>query len=76
VADDEPIELYGFHLENDVILARRPCEPSIVWVQDLGDAYQAAGSRGVDVVVTRAFRQALLDAGYSALEVQGLKVIS
>jgi hypothetical protein len=76
VADDAPIELYRFHPEQDVILARRSGEPSFVWVQDLGDAYQAAGSRGgVDVVVTRAFREELLARGHSPLEVQGLRII-
>ena len=70
------IELYGFHPEYDVILARRVGEPSLVWVRDLGDAYQAAGTRGrVDVVVSREFRAELLARGYSPLEVQGLRVI-
>jgi hypothetical protein len=76
VTDEAPIELYGFHPELDVILARRAGEPSFVWVQDLGDAYQAAASRGgVDVVVTRQFRDDLLAAGESPLMVQGLRVI-
>jgi hypothetical protein len=71
-----PIELYGFHPEFDVILARREGEPSFVWVQDLEDAFQAAGSRGgVDVVITREFREELLTQGHSPLEVQGLRII-
>jgi hypothetical protein len=72
-----PIELYGFHPEYDgVILARRSGEPSFRWVQDLGDAYQAAASRGgVDLVVTREFRDELLAHGASPLEVQGLRII-
>lgn len=74
--DDAPIELYGFHAECDVILARRIGEPSFICVQDLDDAYQAAGSRGgVDVVVTKAFRAELLARGHSPLEVQGLRAI-
>lgn len=74
--DDAPIELYGFHLEADVIVARRMDEPSFIWVQDLGDAYQAAGARGgIDIVVTKDFRAELLARGHSPLEVQGLRVI-
>jgi hypothetical protein len=53
VNDDAPIELYGYHAEYDgVILARREGEPSFVWVQDLGDAIQAAMARNVDIVVS------------------------
>lgn len=76
VDDDGPIELYGFHPEYDTILARRSGEPSFMWVQDLEDAYQAAASRGgVDVVVSREFRDELLARGESPLEVQGLRII-
>ena len=52
---DAPIELLGYHGELDVILARRVGEPSFIWVQDIGDAFQAADSRGVDVVVSQDF---------------------
>jgi hypothetical protein len=76
VNEDAPIELYGFHPEHEhLILARRAGEPSFVWVQDLGEAYQAAAARGVDVVVTREFRDELLARGASPLEVRGLRVL-
>lgn len=76
VTKGAPIELYGFHPEHEhLILARRAGEPTFVWVQDLGDAYQAAASRGVDVVVTRQFRDDLLAHGESPLEIQGLRII-
>ena len=52
-----------------VILARLSGEHSFIWVHDLGDAYQAAASRGGgDVVVTREFRDDLLAYGASPLE--------
>ena len=44
MTDDVPIELIGFHPETHVILARRAGEPSFIWVQDIEDAYQAAGA--------------------------------
>ena len=60
-----PIELTGYDEEKDVILAQRAGEPSFIWVQDIGDAYQAAGTRGgVDIVVTRAVWDQLLAEGY------------
>ncbi len=73
---DAPIELYGFHpdAEYDVILARRAGEPSFIWVQDLGDAFQAAGSRGVEIIATKEFCAELLANGHSPLEVQGLRI--
>lgn len=76
MGEDAPIELLGFDTDRDVILARRVGEPSFVWVQDLEDAYQAAGFRGgVDVVVSRRVLDELRAAGMSPLELQGLKVI-
>ena len=74
--DDAPIELFGFHRDHDVILARRAGEPSFVWVQDLEDAYSAAACRGgVDVVVTRRFRDEPLARGFSPPEVRALRII-
>jgi hypothetical protein len=73
--DGAPIELYGFHPDHDVILARCDGEPDFVWVQDLGDAFQAAASRGVDVVVSSSFKDELLASGESPLIVRGLRVI-
>jgi len=76
VIDDAPIELLGFDEERGVILARRAGDPSFLWVQDLEDAYQAAGSvGGVDVVVSRRVLEELRAAGFSPLELQGLRVI-
>jgi hypothetical protein len=76
VDEDAPIELIGFRSDHEVILARRSGEPSFVWVQDIGDAYQAAASRGgVDVLVTRQFRDELLAYGMSPQELEGLRVI-
>jgi hypothetical protein len=76
VNDDAPIELLGLDAERDVILARRAGEPSFVWVQDLEDAYQAAGSRGgVDIVVSRRVYDELRAAGVSPLELHGLRVV-
>jgi hypothetical protein len=76
VNEDAPIELIGLSSDDEVILARRSGEPSFVWVQDLGDAYLAAASRGgVDVVVTRQFHEELLAYGVSPAEMQGLRVI-
>jgi hypothetical protein len=47
-----PIELVAIDWTNNgVITARREGEPSFVWVQDMGDAIQAAIARGVDLVV-------------------------
>ncbi|HZZ96622.1 MAG TPA: hypothetical protein VFE19_06400 [Jatrophihabitantaceae bacterium] len=74
--EDAPIELIGFRSDHEVILARRSGEPSFVWVQDIEDAHQAAASRGgVDVVVTRQFRDELLAYGISPEEMEALRVI-
>jgi hypothetical protein len=71
-----PIEVYGYHDDLDVILARREGEPTFIWVQDMGDAFQAAASRGVDVTVTRTFRDELVANGdLPPFELQGLRVI-
>jgi hypothetical protein len=77
VDDAAPIELLGLHPDDDGrILARRAGEPSFVWVQDIEDAFQAAGSRGgVDVVATREFRDELLAHGESPLALRGLRVV-
>ena len=74
MSNDAAIELYGFHPEYDVILARRSGEPDFVWVQDIGDAHQAAAARGVDVFVTQKFRDELLANGLPPRELQGLRV--
>ena len=73
---DAPIELIGFDPETHVILARRAGDPSFVWVQDIADAYQAAGSLGgVDVVTSAQFRDELRGEGVSPLELQGLWIV-
>ena len=49
---EAPIELVGIDWASDgVITARRDGEPSLVRVQDIGDAIQAAIARGVELVV-------------------------
>jgi hypothetical protein len=71
-----PIELCGYHDDLDVILARREGEPDFIWVQDIGDAFQAAASRGVDLVVTRAFRDELVANGdLPPMELNGLRIV-
>lgn len=48
---DAPVRIFGWDEEREVWLAARDGEPSFVWVQDFADAYQAAESRDVEVVV-------------------------
>jgi hypothetical protein len=54
-----PVRILGWDERRQVWLARRDGEASFVWVQDFGDAYQAACvARGVDLVVPAAvYRQ-------------------
>jgi hypothetical protein len=50
-----PIELVAIDSPHDgVIAARREGEPSFIWVQDIGEALQAAMARGVDLVIPAA----------------------
>ncbi|SHH49546.1 Predicted esterase of the alpha/beta hydrolase fold [Jatrophihabitans endophyticus] len=61
---DAPIMLHGYKSDyDDLILASRAGEPAVVWVQDFGDACQAAQVRGVQVQVTRAFYADLVRHG-------------
>jgi hypothetical protein len=59
-----PVRILGWDERRQVWLARREGEASFVWVQDFGDAYQAARvSRGVDLVVPAAVYREWIAAG-------------
>lgn len=46
-----PVRIVEWDADREVCLAGRDGEPSLVWVQDFADAWQAAISRGVELVV-------------------------
>jgi len=63
--DDAPIELIEL-VEDDfssIITARREGEPSFTHVQDFGDAYMAAQSRGVRIVIPEPLAAQLREVG-------------
>jgi hypothetical protein len=62
--DEAPIELLAMDRPHrGVIAARREGEPSFRWVQDIGDAVQAATARGVDLVISAELVAALRASG-------------
>jgi hypothetical protein len=67
---DAPVRILGWDEQRQVWLARREGEPSFRWVQDFGDAYQAAQtSRGVELVVPAAIYREWIAAGDAPTEV-------
>ena len=67
---DAPVHILGWDERRQVWRARREGEPSFAWVQDFGDAYQAAHvSRGVDLIVPAAIYREWIAAGDAPEEV-------
>jgi hypothetical protein len=61
-SDDAPIVLDALDQpEPGLILAHREGEPEFLWVQDLGDAVQAAWARGVDLVIPATIYEEIRD---------------
>ena len=58
-----PVRMIGYDADRDVWLAKRDGEPSFVWVQDFGDAWMAAASRGVDLEISAALYEDLVANG-------------
>jgi hypothetical protein len=73
---DAPVQILGWDESRQVWLARREGEPSFVWVQDFGDAYQAAHvSQGVDLIVPAAIYREWIASGDAPEEVpQGVRL--
>jgi hypothetical protein len=63
-----PVRMFGWDGDREVWLAERDGEPEFVWVQDFGDAWMAAQSRGVELEISAALYEDLVAAGEAPAE--------